>query len=124
MRLILSDDIVKRVEDNLKDTPNQRIGDINIIYLARVVQSLENQINNGIVNKIDRIWEKINVLPCNVHSELIKKINEITQLKIDSLKNDINNMPKLNRTLINWLFALYATNLFGIVFLAFKIFAK
>jgi len=120
-------DIVDRIEDNLKDTPNKRIGDVNILYLAGVVEDLKKKMENGLTLKVDRIWQKVNTLPCDVHSELIKKNDEIRELRIRELTRDIKDAPKQNRTLINWLFGLYGTTvalIIGVATTIVKIFKQ
>ena len=116
-------DIVNKVRNNLKHTPNHRIGDINILYLARVVEDLKGQINNGLTNKIDKIWQKLSTLPCAVHNEKIKNLNEKFEYKTEDIEKVISK-PSASKTLIAWLFVLYGTNLFGVVLIAFKLFTN
>jgi len=121
-------DIVDRIEDNLKNTPNKRIGDINIIYLAGVVEDMKKKLDNGVTLKIDKIWQKLNTLPCSVHAELLKKSEEISILKLQAVakdmkdfEKDLTNIPKPNRVLINWLFGLYSIVVLGIALLALQV---
>ena len=116
-------DIVDKVRDNLKNTPNHRIGDINILYLARVVEDLQGQINNGLTNKIDKIWQKLSTLPCDVHDEKLKNLNEKLEDKTENIEKVISK-PSASKTLIAWLFVLYGTNLFGVILIAFKVFTN
>lgn len=100
-------EIVNRIEDNLKDTPNKRIGDVNILYLAGVVEDLKKKVDNGVMAKVDKIWQKLSILKCDVHTELIKKESEIRKLELQALSRRIDDAPLPNSRAIKWLFVLY-----------------
>jgi hypothetical protein len=83
----MSDDIdlVKMIQENLNQTPQHRIGDINILLLAKEVQDLrtivKEKLQNGLSETISKIWNKLNSFQCAV---------EI--LRIDGLEREIKDI--------------------------------
>jgi hypothetical protein len=87
----MNGDLIKKIQDNLNNTPQQRIGDENILLLARRVQELEqgfhDKFNNGITKKFEDILIILNRLPCALHNTMMENIIETTNLKLKNLES-------------------------------------
>lgn len=124
----MSGEIVKKIEDNLKHTPSKRIGDVNILFLAKTVEDLqeyvsdlrtkiEKKIDNGVTSRLTAIWEKVNSMPCSTHVETMRRIEETIRLRIEIAQAKSST----NKVLIAWLFVLYGTVVAGLIFTVIKV---
>jgi len=124
----MSGEIVKKLEENLRRTPSKRIGDINILYLGKTVEDLQQEmkvireqiskkIDNGITTKLVAIWDKINQMPCSTHLEIMKRVEETLLLKLELAKLKTN----ANRIFIWALFVLYGIIISGLITIAVKV---
>lgn len=124
----MSGEIVKKLQENLQRTPSKRIGDVNILYVGKAVEDLQNEvkeirtqinkkIDNGITSRLVAILERVNAMPCNTHLEIMKRIEETVLLKLELAKSKSN----ANRVFIWALFVLYGIIISGLITIAIKV---
>lgn len=79
------------------NTPTRRVNDVQIGVLIERVRNIERKIDNGISETLDKIWNKLDALPCAVHEEKFERIEEVSDAKINGIK-----------TRVSWLYFAFA----------------